>query len=60
MDISKDKKIYFASDNHLGAPSNKESRWIPVAIHLRSRLLLEFACNLRAKQVVKIRNKGKE
>ena len=26
MDISKDKKIYFASDNHLGAPSNKESR----------------------------------
>ena len=26
MDISKNKKIYFASDNHLGAPSNKESR----------------------------------
>jgi len=26
MDISKDKKIYFASDNHLGAPSDKESR----------------------------------
>ena len=24
MDISKDKKIYFASDNHLGAPSDKE------------------------------------
>ena len=26
MDILKDKKIYFASDNHLGAPSDKESR----------------------------------
>ena len=26
MDISKDKKIYFSSDNHLGAPSDKESR----------------------------------
>ena len=26
MDISKDKKIYFASDNHLGAPSDQESR----------------------------------
>ena len=42
------------------SPSNKESRWIPAAIYLRSRLLLEFACNLRGKQVVKIRNKGKE
>ena len=42
------------------SPSNKESQWIPKAISLRSRLLLEFACNLRAKQVVKIRNKGKE
>ena len=27
MDILKDKKIYFASDNHLGAPSDKESRF---------------------------------
>ena len=26
MNISKDKKIYFSSDNHLGAPSDKESR----------------------------------
>ena len=26
MDISKDKKIYFSSDNHLGAPSDQESR----------------------------------
>jgi len=26
MNISRDKKIYFASDNHLGAPSDKESR----------------------------------
>ena len=26
MDISKNKKIYFASDNHLGAPSEKESQ----------------------------------
>ena len=42
------------------SPSNKESQWIPKAISLRSRLLLEFACNLRAKHVVNIRNKGKE
>ena len=26
MDISRNKKIYFASDNHLGAPSEKESQ----------------------------------
>ena len=24
MEISKDKKIYFSSDNHLGSPSTEE------------------------------------
>ena len=26
MEISKDKKIYFSSDNHLGSPSTEESQ----------------------------------
>ena len=26
MEIPKDKKIYFSSDNHLGSPSSQESQ----------------------------------
>ena len=41
------------------SPSKKESPWIPKAIAWRSRRLLEFACNRRAKEVVRIRREGK-
>ena len=41
-------------------PSNKESDWIPRAIALRSVYFLEFTCDLRARQVIKKRRKGKE
>jgi hypothetical protein len=40
--------------------STKESKWIPLAISFKSRLLLEFACDLRAKEVIRKRSFGQE
>ena len=57
-EILADSEIIHAAKNYL--PSNKESKWIPKAISFRSRLLLEFACNIRAKQVIKKRSIGQE
>ena len=50
-DISKAIKNYI--------PSNKESSLIPKAIAWKSRLFLEFACNRRAKETIKMRRAGK-
>ena len=47
-----------AKKNYL--PSKKESKWIPKAISLRSRFLVELACDLRARDVVNRRRKGSE
>ena len=40
------------------SPSEKESAWIPRAIAWRFHKLLEFACNRRAKEVLRIRRAG--
>jgi glycosyltransferase involved in cell wall biosynthesis len=53
-----DKDLKKAIKNY--TVSEKESPWIPKAIALRSKLVLEFLCDLRAKQVVKRRRIGKE
>jgi len=55
-DILADSEVSKAIRNYL--PSKKESYWIPRAIAWRSRRLLEFACNRRAKTILKIRRKG--
>jgi len=39
--------------------SQEESPWIPRAIAWRSHKLLEFACTRRAKEILRIRRKGK-
>ena len=39
--------------------SQTESSWIPRAIAWRSHKLLEFACTRRAKEILRIRRKGK-
>ena len=39
--------------------SKQESFWIPKAIFLRSQFFLEFACDIRANQTIKMRRKGK-
>ena len=53
-----DKSLKEAIKNY--TVSEKESPWVPKAIALRSKLLLEFVCDLRAKQVMKRRRTGKE
>ncbi len=50
-DVSKSIRNY--------SPSHEESQWIPRAIAWRSHKLLEFACTRRAKEVLRIRRKGK-
>ena len=57
VDIIADPDVSKAIRNY--SPSKKESSWIPKAIAWRSRRLLEFACNRRAKEVVRIRREGK-
>ena len=52
-----DSEVLIAIKNYL--PSKKESLWIPKAIAWRSRFFLEFACNKRASQVVRMRRGGK-
>tara|TARA_B100001989_G_scaffold234380_1_gene194923 strand:- start:134 stop:1222 length:1089 start_codon:yes stop_codon:yes gene_type:complete len=39
--------------------SNTESKWIPKAITLKSKFLLEIACDIRAKQIAKKRGSNK-
>ena len=57
-EIFNDIDVKKAIKNYI--PSNKESVWIPRAIALRSIYFLEFTCDLRARQVIKKRRKGKE
>jgi len=49
--IINDKDIFEAVKSY--TPSKDESKWIPRAISFKSYLLLEFFCNLRAKQLIK-------
>ena len=55
-EILRDKDISNAIKNY--KPSKKESPWIPRAIASNSILLVETACNKRAKEVVGQRRKG--
>lgn len=55
-DVLKDTDVSKAIRNY--SPSKKESVWIPRAICWRSHKLLEFACNKRAKEVLRIRRKN--
>jgi hypothetical protein len=50
-DISKAIKKY--------VPSNQESSLIPKAITLKSCILLEYACDRRAKETIDLRRLGK-
>ena len=52
-----DAEISRAIKNYV--PSKKESSWIPKAIAWRSRFFLEFACNRRAKETIRMRRGGK-
>jgi glycosyltransferase involved in cell wall biosynthesis len=54
--ILKDNDISKAIKNY--KISNKESSLIPKAIAWKSRLLLEFACDRRAKETIKMRRRG--
>jgi glycosyltransferase involved in cell wall biosynthesis len=51
-DVSKAIKTYSRSEN--------ENQWIPRAIAWKFRNLLEFACNNRAKEILRIRRKGSQ
>jgi hypothetical protein len=56
-EIFKDISISKAIKKYV--PSNKESFLIPKAIMWKSRILLEFACNRRAKETINMRRLGK-
>jgi len=56
-EILNDSEVLSAIRNYL--PSKEESLWIPKAIAWRSRIFLEFACNRRAKEVIRMRRGGK-
>lgn len=56
-EILNDEEITLAIKNY--KPSKKESYLIPKAISWKSKLLLEFACNKRAKQTIRQRRSGK-
>ena len=51
-----DTEVLRAIKNY--APSKKESFWIPKAIAWRSRFFLELACNIRAKETIRMRRGG--
>lgn len=55
-DILSDHDVSKAIRNYL--PSKNESRLIPIAITLRLHKFLEFACNIRAREVLRIRRKN--
>ena len=52
-----DAEVSSAIKNYM--PSKNESSWIPKAIAWRSRFFLEFACNRRAKETIRMRRGGK-
>ena len=52
-----DTEVLRAIKNYV--PSKKESSWIPKAIAWRSRFFLELACNIRAKETIRMRRDGK-
>ena len=56
-DILADSNVSKAIRNY--SRSQKESPWIPRAIAWRSHKLLEFACNRRAKEIIRMRRRGK-
>jgi len=56
-DILAEADVSKAIRNYLRSPD--ESPWIPRAIAWRSHKLLEFACTRRAKEILRIRRKGK-
>tara|TARA_Y100000996_G_C22541059_1_gene650080 strand:- start:123 stop:1211 length:1089 start_codon:yes stop_codon:yes gene_type:complete len=56
--ILNDEEVSEAIKNY--SISTKESKWIPRAIRIKSKILLELACNLRANEVLKRRRKGIE
>jgi glycosyltransferase involved in cell wall biosynthesis len=56
-DILADPDVTKAIRNY--SRSQEESPWIPRAIAWGSPKLLEFACNRRAKQILRIRRRGK-
>ena len=56
-DILTDPDVTKAIPNY--SRSQEESPWIPRAIAWRSRKLLEFACTMRAKEILRIRRKAK-
>jgi len=56
-EIIKDKEIAQAIKYYV--PSKDESYLIPKAIKWKILLLIEFACNKRAKQTIKMRRTGK-
>ncbi len=51
-----DTEVLRAIKNYV--PSKKESFWIPKAIAWRSRFFLELACNIRAKETIRMRRGG--
>jgi hypothetical protein len=56
-DILTDADVSKAIRNY--SCSQEESPWIPRAIAWRSHKLLEFVCSRRAKEILRIRRKGK-
>ena len=54
-DIISDRDVSNSIKNYIR--SKKESFWIPKLIAWRSHKLLEFACTLRAKKILRIRRK---
>jgi len=58
QDILADSDVSKAIRNY--SRSQEESPWIPRAIAWRSHKILEFACTRRAKEILRIRRKGKE
>ena len=56
-DVLADPDVSNAIRNY--SPSKEESPWIPRAIAWRSHKLLEFTCTRRAKEILRIRRKGK-
>lgn len=56
-EMFKDNDISTAIKKYI--PSNQESSLIPKAIMLKSRILLEQACNKRAKETIDLRRLGK-
>ena len=57
-DVLSDHDVSQAIKNY--SPSQNENPWIPRAIAWGSLKLLEFACNRRAKEILRIRRQKKK